>query len=332
MRRLLFGFTILVISVLGACAPKTVYRDNLGSVFGTTYSFIYQSPIDYHQEIRELLASFNSSLSTFDTGSVISRINRNDTGVVPDSFFLKVFNTGIRIYRQTDGAFDMTVAPLVNAWGFGFSNKDSVSAQLIDSLMLLVGMDKLRLQDGVIVKERPEIMLDASAIAKGYAVDVVAEFFESKGVENYLVEIGGEMRSRGVNRRSEPWRVGIDKPIDGLPTESRDLQMVISFSGLAIATSGNYRNFYIQDGKKFAHIIDPKTGFPVDHSLLSVSIIAQDCMTADAYATACMVMGLNRAREFVEGIKGVEACFIFHSDEDEYGLYMTEGFKSLVIE
>lgn len=332
MRRLLFGFTILVISVLGACAPKTVYRDNQGSVFGTTYSFIYQSQTDYHEEVRELLATFNSSLSTFDSGSVISRINRNDEEVVPDSFFLTVYNTAIRIYGQSDGAFDMTVAPLVNAWGFGFSNKDSVSPQLIDSLMQFVGMDKVKLQDGKIVKERPGIMLDASAIAKGYAVDIVAEFFESKGVEHYLVEIGGEMRSKGINRRSEPWRVGIDKPIDGLPTESRDLQMVISFSGLAIATSGNYRNFYIQEGKKFAHIIDPNTGLPVDHSLLSVSIIAQDCMIADAYATACMVMGLDRAREFVEGTTGVEACFIFHSYEDDYGVYMTEGFKSLVIE
>jgi len=310
--------------------PEKYYR-NEGLIFGTTYHMIYEYKKDIHQDIRSKLLEFNSSLSTYDKGSIISKVNRNEA-VELDDYFTKCFNKAKEISEKTDGAFDMTVAPLVNAWGFGFSKKDSVSQELIDSLLQYVGMDKIRIEKGKIVKDYPEVMLDASAIAKGYGVDVAAEFMEKKGIRKYLIEIGGEIRVKGINASGVPWRVGIDKPVDDPKVLHRELEEIIEISEGALATSGNYRNFYIKNGKKYAHTIDPKTGYPVQHELLSASVYAPDCMTADAYATAFMVLGLDKAKKIVEDTPELEAYFIYRGEKtDTLQVFYTDGFGRMIV-
>ncbi|GAO28163.1 FAD:protein FMN transferase [Geofilum rubicundum] len=225
----------------------------------------------------------------------------------------------------------MTVGPLVNAWGFGFQNRSDISDELIDRLLLLVGMDQVWLEGERVLKKQPGVMLDGAAIAKGYGVDVVADFLAQKGITNYLVEIGGEVVTAGINSRGIAWRIGIDKPVDDTTASQREFQMIIEVSGRALATSGNYRNFYMEDGKKYAHTIDPRTGYPVEHSLLSASIIAPSCMEADAYATACMVMGLEASKDLINRLPDVEACFIYHTDVGDE-VFLTEGFETMVVE
>lgn len=325
---------VLAGMLISGCAPKKVgYIYNEGEVFGTFYHFTYDSLAgDQHEAILALLEAFNHSLSTYDSTSVISRFNRGETGVKADAWFRQVFETAKVISARSDGAFDMTVAPLVNAWGFGFNKMDQVTPGVIDSLRQLVGMDYVTIDSqGFIVSEKPGLMLDASAIAKGYGVDVVAGFLQSKGVENFLVEIGGELATAGVNPRGNPWRVGIDKPVDDPLVANRELQFVVQLSGKAMATSGNYRNFYVKDGKKFAHTIDPRTGYPVEHSLLSATIVAGNCMTADAYATACMVLGLEKSKALIEPLSGVEACFIYQNG-DSLSISFTSGFEQYCAE
>ncbi|MCU4162598.1 FAD:protein FMN transferase [Carboxylicivirga caseinilyticus] len=316
--------------LLVSCGKNTTFFKNEGLVFGTIYHFTYEADKDLDEEVKKVMNDFNMSLSTYQENSVISKINRNQS-METDEYFRTVFNKAKEITAATEGAFDMTVAPLVNAWGFGFSNKDSVTTALIDSLMEDVGMDMVELKEGIIVKQRPGIMLDASAIAKGYAVDVVADYLESKGVNNYMVEIGGEMRVKGSNPKGLNWKVGIDKPIDDPEVLERQLQEIISISNVALATSGNYRNFYLKDGKKYAHTISPYTGYPVVHQLLGVSVLAPDCMTADAYATAFMVLGVEKGMKIVENNPDLEAYFISAgTDGNEYEITLTEGFKKVI--
>ncbi len=328
--RILFLTGLFIITATGCKQKSPEYIFNEGKIFGTYYHIVYQSVSgDKHQQIKDLLNSFNKSLSTYDTGSIISRFNRGEKNVAADSFFVKVFNTAIEVYEKSSGAFDITVAPLVNAWGFGFSKIEKVTPCLIDSLIQYVGMSNVSINNGIITKKKDGIMLDASAIAKGYGVDVVALFLKNQGIKNYMVEIGGEINSSGLNPKGKLWRIGIDKPIDDPLVESRELQMIIQISDKSMATSGNYRNFYIKDGKKFAHTIDPSTGYPVQHSLLSATIIADDCMTADAYATACMVLGLEKSIELIEQLPGVEGCFIFQDDTAMNVVY-TSGFEGYI--
>jgi thiamine biosynthesis lipoprotein len=292
----LFSATLLI---FGSCTQKTSWVKNQGQVFGTYYHLIYESSddTDLHKEVILALDSVNKSLSTYDSTSVISRLNQSDSGAKTDPHFRKVFLAAKEINQASKGAFDMTVAPLVNAWGFGFSNKLEMTPAVIDSLKELVGIDYLELTNDSILKHRKGVMLDASAIAKGYGVDVAAKTLERHGCKNFLVEIGGEIVCQGLNSSGQKWRVGIDKPVDDPVASNRELQFIIELSDKALATSGNYRQFYIDEktGKKYAHTIDPVSGMPVDHSLLSVSIIADDCMTADAWATACMVLGLEES-------------------------------------
>jgi thiamine biosynthesis lipoprotein len=332
IRSLNIFLLLTFIFILNSCNEKQdKYQRNEGLIFGTTYHIIYEHTKDIHDDIRKELVNFNKSLSTYENNSVISKVNRNEP-VELDDYFIKCFKKAKEVSEKTDGAFDITVAPLVNAWGFGFSKKDSVSQQLVDSLLQYVGMDKVHLVDGRIEKKYPEIMLDASAIAKGYGVDVVADYLESKGVENYLVEIGGELRVKGKNAKGTAWRVGIDKPIDDPKVLHRELQEIIKLTSGALATSGNYRNFYIKDGKKYAHTIDPQTGYPVQHELLSASVYAPDCMTADAYATAFMVLGLDKAKEIVRKEPDLEAYFIYRSDDsDSLKIFYTEGFGKMIV-
>lgn len=320
--------SIFIISIAFISCNKSSFYQNQGGIFGTFYNIIYEAEKDYHNEIVSLLDSFGSSLSTYDSTSLISKINRNES-FETDTFFRVVYRRADELAQLTDGAFDITVAPIVNLWGFGFSKADEVTDEKIDSLLQFVGYEKVSLNNEIVVKEIPEVQLDVNAIAKGYSSDVVADFLKSKGVNNLLVEIGGEIVTNGQNSKGKVWALGIDKPIDDKLVQNRELQMVVAFSGKAMATSGNYRNYYIKDGKKYAHTINPKTGYPVEHNLLSATIIADDCMTADALATACMVEGLNESITLIESIDGVEALFIY-DDNSEMFTYQTTGFGEYV--
>ncbi|MCW3787539.1 FAD:protein FMN transferase [Plebeiibacterium sediminum] len=332
MKKALFSFCLVL---LISCTPKTHdYLKMEGMIFGTFYHIIYQ-PVKENDLINKGVANELSkvdwALSTFKDTSTISRFNVSEKGSYVDSMLKYVYQSGVEINRNTEGAFDMTVAPLVNAWGFGFKKKDSITSLLIDSLLMNVGMEKIQLKENFLSKSKPGIMFDASAIAKGYGVDVVADYLGSQGIDNYMVEIGGEIRVHGVNNKGIAWRVGIDKPIDDRAAVNREIQDVLSLTNVGLATSGNYRNFYIKDGQKYAHTIDPKTGYPVQHSLLSASIIAPECMVADGYATACMVMGVEKSMEVISALPGIEGYFIYVDDEGNNQVKYTEGFKDYVV-
>ena len=222
------------------------------------------------------------------------------------------------IYEESHGAFDPTVAPLVNAWGFGFKSGIDVTTSTIDSLRSLIGMSRISLIDGHVVKDDQRIMLDFSAIAKGYGSDRVARVLDSCGVQNYMVEIGGEVVVRGHNRNGNPWGIGINKPIDDSLSTNQELQTVLRLTDCAIATSGNYRNFYYKDGVKYAHTIDPRSGYPVQHSLLSATVIADNCMRADALATAFMVLGADSAMAYCKRHPEIDGYFIVAADSGRY--------------
>lgn len=304
------------------------YQKAGGLIFGTVYNVTYQSKEDLHADIEAALKHFDGSLSPFNDTAVITRINRNED-IVPDTLFTNVFRRSMEISEETDGAFDITVAPLVNAWGFGFKQGRFPDRHMIDSLLQFTGYTKVSLSpDDKVVKQDPRIMLDCSAVAKGYAVDVIAQLLRRKGVQNFMVDIGGEVVVDGLNPQGATWRIGINKPVDDSLAVNQELETVLHLSDVAVATSGNYRNFYYKDGKKYAHTIDPKTGYPTQHSLLSATVVADDCMSADAYATACMSMGLEEAIRFVDGNKALEAFFIYTDEEGRYQTYYTKGMNA----
>lgn len=300
-----------------------------GLIFGTVYNITYQYDGDLKVEIDEELKRFDGSLSPFNDTATITRINRNED-IVPDTFFTNVFHRSMEISEETDGAFDITVAPLANAWGFGFKKGAFPDSTMIDSLLDITGYTKVALSnEGKVVKQDKRMMLSCSAVAKGYAVDVIAQFLAKKGIKNFMVEIGGEIVAQGENPKKDLWRIGINKPVDDLSI-NQELQTVLSVTGVGIATSGNYRNFYYKDGKKYAHTIDPRTGYPVQHNILSATVIAKDCMSADAYATAFMVMGLEEAERFANAHPDIDACFIYTDEKGELQTYYTKGMKRFI--
>lgn len=333
MNKLKYISLFVLLIVFGACEQEPKYHFNEGKVFGTFYHMVYQYPNEdgLQAEILEKLKEFDFSLSTYNPESVISKVNQNDSTVVLDDYFTTCFKTSEQIAKVTDGAFDWTVAPLVNAWGFGFKNKLEPEEIPVDSLLQVVGYQKVRLEAGKVIKEDPRIMFDASAIAKGYGVDVVADFLESKGITNYMVEIGGEIRVKGNSNKNRLWRVGIDKPIDDPTSLSRQIQDVLELKNGAMATSGNYRQFYVKDGKKYAHTIDPRLGYPVQHSLLSASVVAPTCMKADAYATAFMVLGLEKSVEIVQNDPELDAYFIYTDEKGALASFTSEKLKSQIL-
>ncbi len=317
-----------VASLLRHEAEPSTYQYDEGLIFGTIYHITYQHHENLKQEIEQELQRFDGSLSPFNKESVITKVNNNET-VVCDTLFTNVFNRSLEICQETNGAFDPTISPLINAWGFGFSRRDSVTPALIDSLIQIVGIERVKLVNNQVVKEYPEMTLNFSAIAKGYACDVVANLLQTHGVENLLVEIGGEIVAKGENSKGEMWRVGINKPTLGASATSTDVEEIVALNSGGMATSGNYRNFYVKDNKRIAHTIDTQTGYPVQHSLLSVTVVAADCMSADAYATAFMVLGLEKSLAIVESTPHVEALFISaHNEESEqYTIDMSSGMN-----
>lgn len=317
-KKLIWQILFLLILIIGSIfvirqQRNTPFQKDEGMVFGTIYHITYQSDINYQKEIEAELQKVDNSLSPFNKTSIISRINRNEK-VKVDEMFSEVFQLAEKISGDTDGAFDITVAPMVNAWGFGFKTGNPPTRQTIDSLRAIVGFHTVSLQDGYVIKKNPKTMLDCSAIAKGYGTDVVARFLKKKGVQNFMVEIGGEIVVNGNSEKLQPWRIGINKPTDDSLNTSQAIQDVVSVSNIAMATSGNYRNFYYKNGKKYAHTIDPKTGYPVQHNILSATVFADDCATADAYATSFMVLGLDGAKKILE--KHPELCaYLIYSDQ-----------------
>jgi thiamine biosynthesis lipoprotein len=304
--------TIIIVS-----ENKPTYRTQQGKIFGTLYTVTYEHNEDLQPLIIDALQAVDASLSPFNKKSIISHINNNERFCV-DTLFTEVFRNAQVIYEESHGAFDPTVAPLVNAWGFGFKSGIDVTASTIDSLRSLIGMSRISLIDGHVVKDDQRIMLDFSAIAKGYGSDRVARVLDSCGVQNYMVEIGGEVVVRGHNRNGNPWGIGINKPIDDSLSTNQELQTVLRLTDCAIATSGNYRNFYYKDGVKYAHTIDPRSGYPVQHSLLSATVIADNCMRADALATAFMVLGTDSAMAYCKRHPEIDGYFIVAADSGRY--------------
>jgi len=332
-KKLLWQIPFLLLLIVGTIVilkKQPPFRTNEGMVFGTIYKITYQHNDDLQNEIKAAMMEVDNSLSPYNPNSIITRINHNEDTVL-NEHFLHVFNLAQQISAETEGAFDITVAPLVNAWGFGFKHSIDIDPNVIDSLRQFVGYQKIKLEDGKIVKEDARTMLDCSAIAKGYGVDRVARLLDQKGVQHYMVDIGGEVVLKGKNPRMKTWRIGINKPVEDSLTVNQELQTILEVSDVGMATSGNYRKFYYKDGKRYAHTIDPRVGTPVQHNILSATVIAKDCTTADAYATAFMVMGLEEAKAFCEAHPELHAYFICDGEGDSYEIFATPGMEKWMV-
>jgi FAD:protein FMN transferase len=324
---------LIVFCLLFSCSsPKdndTHFTSIRGSVFGTNYTISYYGPdtVDYRESIDSIFAAFNQSLSYYQKNSLISRVNRNETDSI-DDFFEVVFLRSVEIADETNGQFDHTVSPLVNAWGFGFESKSDINAELLDSLREFVGYEKAWLEGKRVVKADARVQFDFNAIAKGYASDVVGKYLESKGISTYLVEIGGDLLAKGVKPDGSKWRIGLERPASSM-FDAQEWDHIVEIKDIGLATSGNYRRYYEVDGQRYSHTIDPATAYPVEHSLLSVSVFAPDAMSADGYATAFMVMGLDRAVEFVEARDDLEAYFIYSSNDNGFDTFASSGLNIL---
>ncbi len=334
MKKIIYLFICLFL--LSCISEKKVSYTRLsGFTQGTTYHITYKDKRyrKFDEEIQGILKAVDKTLSVYNENAIVTRFNSSDKPVRINEHFRKVFYAAKLVNKNTEGAFDITIGPLVSAWGFGADKKPkNIDSALVDSLKLLLGMDMLYIQDNRIIKKNPNIQLNFNAIAQGYTVDAIADFFQKKKVRNYMVEVGGEVKAKGKNPKDTLWRIGVDKPVEGNKIPGSDLFAVIQLDNNALATSGNYRKYYIKDGVKYAHTIDPETGYPVQHKLLSVTIVANNCAVADAYATACMVKGLERSKEMVENNPQLEAFFIFNDEKGQFRTYTTKGLKENVIQ
>lgn len=307
------------------------YSNIRGIAEGTSYNIIYQDDLerDLQGEIENLLSDFEKSLSVYDHTSLISKINRNED-IEVDNYFSTVFRKAKEISNLTDGTFDISAEPLFRLWGFSFKERSPINIEELSKVQEYIGMDKVRLENNKIIKSHPNVVLNANAIAKGYSSDIVADFMERKSIQNYLIEIGGEIRLKGLNTNGEAWRIGVDKPSDSNLIPGQDLQVILQLSDKAVATSGNYRQFYIENGQKISHTIDPRTGYPVKHNLLSVTLVADDALTADAFATAFLVVGIDIAKQWINKFPFLDALFIYDENGD-YKIHCTEGMKKYII-
>lgn len=320
--------------MLASCqrTSKLTYIKIAGFTQGTSYHMTYgaKDSINLQPQVDSLLHSFDMSLSTYIPESLISRINDNESDSVDDKI-IEVVKVAREVNRESNGAFDITVMPLVNAWGFGPGAKANVDSSMVDSLLQYVGMDKIRIEDHHLLKSKPGVSIDVNALAQGYSVDVVARFLEEQGVKNYMVEIGGELRTKGLNPQAQVWKIGIDRPEYGNMIPGAELQAIVQLENKSLATSGNYRKFYEENGVKYTHSIDPKTGYPARQQLLSATIVADECITADAYATACMVLGLDKSKEMLAKHPELQAYLIYNDNEGKYQVYDTKGFAPMIV-
>ena len=318
---LLVGF-----SMAAACTTP-VYRTIDGFTQGTTYHIIYSDECGVVPDslVERILTDFDLSLSVYNKGSLITKVN-NGEDVVVDTLFRNVFNKSLTIYKLSDGLVDVSASPLFNIWGFGFSNRSEITQERVDSALMLTGMDKIWLEGNRVIKSNPLVTVNFNAIAQGYTADVVAAELDRIGIKNYLVEVGGEIFCKGVNPKGREWSVGIERPVDGNLIQGSDLQDIVLLKGGGLATSGNYRKFYEENGERYSHTINPKTGYPVRHSLLSATVIAKDAMTADAYATWFMVAGVESAKEIIETTPDIEG-YLVYSSGDEIRVYKSAGIN-----
>jgi thiamine biosynthesis lipoprotein len=300
----------LLLFIILSCSNRIDYYETSGTVFKTGFHIKYKFSRALGNEIEECLKQFDLSLNPFNKQSIIYKVN-NNIPVEVDDRFIAVFNRAMEISEISDGNFDITCAPFVNLWGFGFSRTDSVSQEVIDSLKQFVGYRKVRLNGSRVEKDDPRLQLNASSIAKGYACDVIACLLESYNISDYMVEIGGEIHARGKNASGVCWRIEIPKPLDDKSGTINERMDVVELCDQSIATSGSYRNYYIRDGKKIAHTINPSTGYPAESNILSASVIAADCMTADALATTFMTMSIEEAKNFATQFSNLKYIFIY---------------------
>jgi len=326
----------LVILFLAACQPrkKSEYLKITGFAQGTNYHITYENSTneDYSEAIDSLLKAFDKSCSMYDSTSIISRINNNDPTVEADDWFVDVFKKSAEVSALSGGALDITVGPVVRAWGFGTAPIAKHDKAYIDSLLQYVGMDKVKLEGRKVTKKYPGVSLDVNAVAQGYSVDVVSKFFEDQGIKNYLVEIGGEVHCKGTNAKDKLWHVGIDKPTDEDIAPGGQLQAIIELDNKSLTTAGNYRKFFVENGVKYGHTIDPKNGFPAKNTLLSATVVCDDAITADAWDTAFMVLGLEKSKELLKKLPGIEVYFIYSNEQGKFEVFYSEGLKKMIVE
>ena len=334
-KRLIWQLPFLVLLIVGTVLiirqqQSTPYQKNAGLIFGTTYSVTYQCDEDLQKEIEAELKKVDAEFSMFNSQSVVARLNNGEKPELSNDF-IDVFKLARQVSEDTNGAFDITVAPLVNAWGFGFKHEQMPTKEQVDSLRQLIGYQYVTLKDKTIEMQKPGMMLDFSAIAKGYGVDVVARLLERHDIKNYMVEIGGEITTRGINPERVPWRIGVNKPSEDTLNENHELQTILNVTDKSMATSGNYRNFYVKGGKKYAHTIDPKTGYPVQHSLLSATVLTDRCAKADAYATSFMVLGMDGAKQILERHKELMAYLIYTDNKGNLSVWYSPSLKDKIV-
>lgn len=327
----LMFFISTVLAVYGCQQPVPKYIYNDGIIHGAPYHIVYKSPAgkDFHAEIDTLLKDLNMIFSTYEKESTISKVNRNEE-VELDSVFTMAFKQSVEIAELSGGAFDITCGPLVNGWGFGTEERKKMTPEKIDSLLQITGFQKVKLEEGLIIKENPNMKLNMNAIGDGLFCDRVAQLIEQKTCTDYLVEIGGEVVAKGKNEMGNIWTIGINKPVDENTFVNNEIVAKIQIENKSMATSGNYRNFYIEDGKKYAHTIDPKTGYPVEHSMLSATVLAGDCTSADGFATAFMVLGIEKSIELSKTLPGFEVYFIYADSTGNNQIYMSDGFNKFL--
>ena len=334
-KRLIWQLPFLVLLIVSTVLiirqqQSTPYQKNAGLIFGTTYSVTYQCDEDLQKEIEAELKKVDAEFSMFNSQSVVARLNNGEKPELSNDF-IDVFKLARQVSEDTNGAFDITVAPLVNAWGFGFKHEQMPTKEQVDSLRQLIGYQYVTLKDKTIEMQKPGMMLDFSAIAKGYGVDVVARLLERHDIKNDMVEIGGEITTRGINPERVPWRIGVNKPNEDALDESHELQTILNVTDKAIATSGNYRNFYVKEGKKYAHTIDPKTGYPVQHTLLSATVLTDRCAKADAYATSFMVLGMDGAKQILERHKELMAYLIYTDSKGNLAVWYSPSLEDKIV-
>ncbi|MDR0681611.1 MAG: FAD:protein FMN transferase [Dysgonamonadaceae bacterium] len=325
MKIIFFFFSFFLFFFLFfSCRPQEKYYLTQGDIFKTTAHIKYKYRKDLGKEIFARLDSFDLSLNPFNKNSIIYKVNHNEDVEVDDRF-ITVFNKAKEISEITGGAYDITCAPLVNIWGFGVEKKDEITPRSIDSIKQFVGYQKVWLEGRKVIKENPSLQINASSIAKGYACDVIAELFDSYGITDYMVEIGGEIHAKGKNPNGKSWSIEILKPIDDTTGTIKEHQELILLDNYSLATSGNYRNFYVKEGKKYAHTINPLTGYPAgtvetdDYlPLLSATVLYPDCMTADAFATAFMVLGLEKSCAIAEQFPEMNYLFIYTNEKGAF--------------
>lgn len=329
-------FIILLTTIFYGCSSKSTYYRITGFAQGGTYNITYSTidssghtikanPNEIKFKVDSILLAIDNSLSGYNQGSTLSKINQNVSDVT-DPLFDTMFLVSKEIYHETEGLFDPSAAPLFDIWGFGFKNKETITNEKIDSILHFVGMDKAEIVEGHILKKDPRFKLNFNAIAQGYSCDVVAAELEKLGICHYLVEVGMEIYCHGLNPNGKEWNIGVDTPEDGNMEAGKKISEIISLTNAGIVTSGNYRKFFIEEGVKYSHTIDPTTGHPVKHTLLSATVIASNATLADAYATYCMVVGLEKSKRFLESREDLKG-YLIYSEGENMKVYFSENLK-----